>query len=199
MQDNLTSQDGSINSFGSVGIFVVLLYLPFAVIIASTVFLIARGFQDIVAMNIVIRIIFISILIFLAGVIYSMVLLHRVWKFAINQSHNHNLKPSIETPGKAVGFLFIPIFNFYWMFKAYGELAMDLNSIARAKNKNDSISERLGIAIASMNLMGMIPILGIIPAFIGSFILMPKFFNQSINLCKSLSDVASTQVSDSYK
>lgn len=31
------------------------------------------------------------------------------------------------TPGKAVGFMFIPFFNFYWMFRVFWGLAKDLN------------------------------------------------------------------------
>ena len=34
------------------------------------------------------------------------------------------------TPGKATGFLFIPLFNYYWMFVAYWGLAKDLNAYA---------------------------------------------------------------------
>jgi hypothetical protein len=197
MQDNLKNQDGSSHNFGSVGLFVALLSIAFFAIIASILFAIARGFQDASTAKIIIGMAAIGMIIFIIANIYSLVLLYRVWKFIINQSHHHNLKPSIKTPGKAVGYLFIPIFNFYWMFQAFGELPKDLNLIAKAKNNTDSISEKLGIAIASMNLMGMIPILGIIPAFIGCFILIPIFMNQSINLCKSLSDVTSAQVSGS--
>jgi hypothetical protein len=36
------------------------------------------------------------------------------------------------TPGKAVGFLFIPFFNIYWVFRAYTGLALDQNRYSKA-------------------------------------------------------------------
>ena len=47
------------------------------------------------------------------------------------------------TPGKAVGFLFIPVFNFYWAFVSYMGLAEDLNKAKGGKNYRG-----LGIALA---------------------------------------------------
>jgi len=47
------------------------------------------------------------------------------------------------TPGKAVGFLFIPFFNFYWAFVSYMGLAEDLNCAKGGKNYRN-----LGIVIA---------------------------------------------------
>jgi len=47
------------------------------------------------------------------------------------------------TPGKAVGFLFVPFFNFYWAFVSYQGLAEDLNCAKGGKNYRS-----LGIAIA---------------------------------------------------
>ncbi len=38
------------------------------------------------------------------------------------------------TPGKAVGFLFIPLFNYYWMFRVIWGLARDFNRIVRRHN-----------------------------------------------------------------
>jgi hypothetical protein len=53
------------------------------------------------------------------------------------------------TPGKAVGFLFIPIFNFYWYFPAIWGWAKDFNSFLR-KRQIDSqrAPEEMGLAIA---------------------------------------------------
>jgi len=47
------------------------------------------------------------------------------------------------TPGKAIGFLFIPFFNFYWAFVSYMGLAEDLNCAKGGKNYRS-----LGITIA---------------------------------------------------
>lgn len=53
--------------------------------------------------------------------IVSLVFLHRGW------SHLQVLPEVRTTPGKAIGFLFIPFFNIYWLFVAYYGWAMDYN------------------------------------------------------------------------
>ncbi|MBO5438357.1 MAG: leucine-rich repeat protein [Thermoguttaceae bacterium] len=48
------------------------------------------------------------------------------------------------TPGKAVGFIFVPFFNIYWVFVAIYGLAMDLNACAKRNRLNvPYISERI--------------------------------------------------------
>jgi hypothetical protein len=46
------------------------------------------------------------------------------------------------TPGKAVGYSFIPFFNFYWLFIAMGSLAGELNHYILRHFKYDSIGLR---------------------------------------------------------
>ncbi|MBE6424929.1 MAG: zinc ribbon domain-containing protein [Planctomycetaceae bacterium] len=58
------------------------------------------------------------------GVISNIKFLHRCWRL-IQDGHART------TPGKAIGFLFIPIFNIYWYFIVHYGLAIDLNSYAR--------------------------------------------------------------------
>lgn len=57
--------------------------------------------------------------------IYQYILLYRAW-------HCLQYGAPRSTPGKAIGFLFIPFFNFYWMFVAFGGLAKDWNRIAQS-------------------------------------------------------------------
>ena len=59
---------------------------------------------------------------FIFGGIYSYVILLRAWK--VIQAGGAR-----TTPGKAVGLLFIPIFNFYWIFVAYYGWAIDWTRI----------------------------------------------------------------------
>jgi len=54
-----------------------------------------------------------------AGVIFAL-LLYKSWR-AIQDGQVRT------TPGKAVGFLFIPFYNFYWAFVAYWGFAKDYN------------------------------------------------------------------------
>ena len=49
-----------------------------------------------------------------------LILIHKMWA-AIQDGHART------TPGKAVGLLFVPIFNFYWVFRAFWGFARDYN------------------------------------------------------------------------
>jgi hypothetical protein len=55
-----------------------------------------------------------------AGVV-ALVMWYKAWS-AIQDEHART------TPGKAVGFLFIPFFNLYWIFQAFWGFAKDYNS-----------------------------------------------------------------------
>jgi len=58
--------------------------------------------------------------------ILSYVNLHRAWRCLQFGGYART------TPGKAVGFMFIPFFNLYWIFQAIGGLATDWNRTAAA-------------------------------------------------------------------
>jgi hypothetical protein len=65
--------------------------------------------------------------------VLGIILLYKYWQ--IDQDGY-----SKTTPGKAVGFLFIPLFNIYWAFIAYGGLAGDQNRFI-TQNFNDKTRE----------------------------------------------------------
>jgi hypothetical protein len=130
--------------------------------------------------------IFAAIVIIIAS-IYGWVLLYRMWRFTIQSSHRHGLIPSIDTPGKAIGYGFIPFYNFYWIFKTIGALPKELNAIARAKGRPISMSVGLGIAVAVLTVISVIPYLGYVTAGINGFILIPIFMSQAFNMCNGLS------------
>ena len=54
-------------------------------------------------------------------VVYSCILLYRYWR--VMQPYT-----TLTTPGKAVGFLFIPFYNLYWVFVAYHGLAKAIDA-----------------------------------------------------------------------
>lgn len=66
----------------------------------------------------------VGFLMFIAAILHSsitwLVLLYKSWA-AIQDGHART------TPARAVGFLFIPFFNFYWAFQAYWGLSKDYN------------------------------------------------------------------------
>ncbi len=117
-----------------------------------------------------------------AGVIFLMVayimaliVLHRAWAL---------LQPggARTTPGKAVGFLFIPLFNIYWMFVAYYGWSQDWNRI-RTSHSNlanlPSASEGLFLTFCICAVVGIIPLLGIIASLVNLILL----FVMTAKLC----------------
>ena len=64
------------------------------------------------------------------------------------------------TPGKAVGFLFIPFFNLYWQFISYYNLSIDLNRVLKEKGRTIRTSE--GLALSSCILNIVFPLVGTI-------------------------------------
>lgn len=81
------------------------------------------------------------ITILVAGIL-SWVYLHHAWKC---------LRPgqlARTTPGKAVGFLFIPFFNLYWIFQAVYGLAVDWNrTIAHYPDLQNAPNLPAGLAL----------------------------------------------------
>jgi hypothetical protein len=69
-------------------------------------------------------------------------------------------------PAEAIGFLFIPIFNWYWIFVAYKGLAEDMNNYQMNRNMNyQKVEDGLPTAFCVMTLCGIIPYIG----WLGSF------------------------------
>jgi hypothetical protein len=65
---------------------------------------------------------FLWVILSIVGMALAMTYLYRAWSLL------HWGSPT-TTPGKAVGFLFIPFFNLYWIFIAYHGLAKDWNRV----------------------------------------------------------------------
>jgi hypothetical protein len=62
-----------------------------------------------------------GLLLFLFAMVCVLVLIYKMWA-AIQDGYAR------ATPGKALGFLFIPLFNFYWWFQVFWGFAKDFNA-----------------------------------------------------------------------
>ena len=70
------------------------------------------------------------------------------------------------TPGKAVGFCFIPFFSLYWIFVAYLGLAKDMNAYCDARSiSGPKISEALALTTCIIRVVAPFIVLPIV--FIG--------------------------------
>lgn len=173
-----TNSDVTTKNFGSIGNYVTVLLIGLFLIFIG-IFGAAGGDESAIVI-----VIMGTVSLIIAEIIF-LVLLYRMWRFVINESHRYSLKPSIDTPGKAVGFLFIPIYNFYWVFQAYGKLPRDLNEIAKTKESSATMSESIGTILAVMNLLSIIPVIRYVAVII-ALIFSPIFISRSIDMCKNL-------------
>ena len=86
----------------------------------------------------------------LAAAIMQLVLLARLWGVMRDAPSEAR-----TTPGKAVGFLFIPIFgSLYWIFQAYPGLASDMKDYGRRRGIPVSDESGMGICAAIFALLG---------------------------------------------
>ena len=108
-----------------------------------------------------------------AGVVW-LVLLYKAWA-AIPR------REASVTPGQAVGFLFIPFFNFYWIFRAVWGYAKEFNAyVARYSVSTARLSE--GVFLAAC-------VLGIVEGFTGGFLWPAQMCLMSLvidQLCEGL-------------
>lgn len=81
------------------------------------------------------------------------------------------------TPGQAIGFMFIPFFNFYWIFVAVRGLAEDLNSYAQQRG--------IQARDANVGLVTMALILSLIPciSIVGAVMLIIALGNIKNTAC----------------
>ena len=88
------------------------------------------------------------------------IFIYRAWK-SIQDGHART------SAGKALGFLFIPIFNYYWIFKAVWGFAIDFNKYVHRHNVNSvpRLPERLFLAFCIVYIICVV--LGFILGLIG--------------------------------
>ncbi len=106
----------------------------------------------------------------ITSVVFQMILLYRAWTLV-------QRKGVASTPGKAVGFIFIPLFNFYWVFVAYRGLAVELNRTAKDCGVTARVSVGLFTALCVCLVVSFIPYLGIL-VYIPLVIIFPIVLGQ---------------------
>lgn len=99
----------------------------------------------------------------LIGAIAFWVLIYKAWS-AIQDGQART------SPGKAVGFLFIPIFNIYWLFVAIGSWGREFNAFAGRRGVvGFRASEGLFLAHC---IFSIIPILSVVSLFTGTGVIL---------------------------
>lgn len=101
-------------------------------------------------------ILFVSLIPLIISVVLSCICVYRAW--LLLQPHT-----SFSTPGKAVGFMFIPFFNLYWYFVAYWRWSQEWNRIVASRPDHPQAprqNESMFLTYAILNASSIIPLLG---------------------------------------
>ncbi len=118
----------------------------------------------------------------LAGGTVSLAWLGAVWA-RIPPSHART------TPLKAVAFLFVPLFNLYWVFRVIVGLARDLNRALEHLDPERAeffrVSPRLALAICFVPLLVSVPFIGILAAPLSLFLTL-KFTAHATDAANAL-------------
>jgi hypothetical protein len=88
--------------------------------------------------------------------------------------------------GKAIGFRFIPIYNIYWIFVFWEQLARRINFQFRLRGKPAPVSVALADWACILRIMGLIPYLGYVTVTIAFLVLFPILFANARSACNEL-------------
>jgi len=113
------------------------------------------------------------------GAVVAAVLIYKIWVAIQGPTAR-------TTPGKAVGFLFIPFFNFYWIFQAFWGWTKDYNALVAQKGVSaPRAPEGLALTMCILTLVGIIPFVGYVTALV-NIVLTIVFYNAAINGANAL-------------
>lgn len=110
------------NSTGCIEI----LLVSFLYILTNTIFYLFYDGKELLKFPVIL-----TYIIGLPLLVYILIQLYKAWKsIQILRDYDVLEKWKMPTPGKAIGFLFIPIFHLYWGFIAYSTLLSRANRLA---------------------------------------------------------------------
>jgi len=118
----------------------------------------------------------------LCGAIFYLIVIYKAWA-SIQDGHART------TPGKAVGFLFIPFYNFYWVFQAIPGFADDYNAyLDRAKIPAPPMGRGLLQILAVLQLLSVIPVVGSLLALV----VLPMSWAAVVKFCAAINALPET-------
>ncbi|MCC7014611.1 MAG: DUF4339 domain-containing protein [Planctomycetes bacterium] len=113
---------------------------------------------------------------------------HQMWK-AIDDGN------STIRPGAAAGLMLVPLFNLYWVFRAFPGFATELGRYAQ---RHGSTARPLGrgvlITYAVLFVIGLVPVLGVV-AFLAQLVVAPITV---VLVCNAIEAVHERQLAQSY-
>ncbi len=132
----------------------------------------------------------------LLGNIFSLKLLYRAWKFVLNQAKYYQLDLNVKSAGQAIGFLFIPFFNLYWVFVVYPRLATSLNAIGEERGSYYRIDVIIPYLIGVFTILSLVPLLGLLIGLLNWVVFIPLFLHIVIKTIQNLPPPALEQIKE---
>jgi len=172
--------------FGNLKTFYILLYS------SAAIFFIALALILTDSPEVGLLILFAASIVMIICFVLFYIILYRLWKFTIAKSYELGIAPSISTAGQAVGYLFIPFFNLYWLFKGIGRLPLEINAVARKFDVQKLVPDNSGYIIATFSIVGVIPFVGYVTSAINYLILLPLFLKNCVEVCELIDSSETT-------
>ena len=124
----------------------------------------------------------IGVLVMLSGSVLWFILIYKMWAAIQDGGFART------TPGKAVGFMFIPFFNLYWMFQAFWGFSKDYNANIDSQTISaQRLPEGLFLTACILPLCGIIPFVSWL-ASIANIVVMIICVNYICNAINALAD-----------
>jgi uncharacterized membrane protein YidH (DUF202 family) len=121
-------------------------------------------------------------LVLLGGFAAWLFLLHRAWS-AIQDGHART------TPRRAVGFMFIPIFNIWWVFQAFHGFAQDFNAFRdRHRLPCEPLNESHFMAYCACVCLGNLPYVGCL-ANVGMVVMIGIIGSAMVDRINAIADM----------
>jgi len=123
----------------------------------------------------------------LLNAVVSLTLIYKAWT-AIQDGYART------TPGKAIGLLFIPLFNIYWLFQAIWGFAKDYNQfIERHRIEAKKLDQSLFLSYPILLILSFLPI----PCL--PLALMVSYFLVIAKTCDAINALAATEAHNSLR
>ena len=113
-------------------------------------------------------------------IVITFLMIYKMWA-AIQDGHART------TPAKAIGFLFIPFFSMYWIFRVWSAFPTEYNGfVERHRPDLPRLSSGIYIAYPVLILLSMIPFLNFLSVFVSMFV----FFAIIAKTCDAVNRLA---------
>lgn len=114
--------------------------------------------------------------------IFVYIYIYQFWRFILNEAEGTGLAFEVQSPGQAVGYLFIPLYNiFKWTFVVFRGFPVAFNRVSVAKGCMVRMPENPASNIPTWILLGFVPFLNIMTIIAVTFVFYPGFIKQGVD------------------